>query len=244
MIASSACRSVASGVVRSLGSDRVADPGLDRADQAGRSRAARRPASSRYAGGGLAVRPGHAERQQALGRVAVHRGGDRAEHSAWVRGRPAPARRSASARARPRASVRTATAPAATASAAKSARCRCAPGTAAKRSPGRTARESIVTPDTTVEPPVPGGSASPAAAATAASGTGSGALGGRRGGPASARPAADQVRTRRATLVDVDWDVALAQRQLRRGAPVGGTSSACRPYDTISLNTGPASTPP
>ena len=47
-------------------------------------------------------------------------------------------------------------------------------------------------------------------------GPGSGALGGRRGGPASARPAADQVRTRLATLVDVDWDIALAQRQLRR----------------------------
>src|SRR5262249_38652717 len=72
------------------------------------------------------------------------------------------------ARSRPAGSVRIAIAPAATAWSQKAAPCVCAPGSAAYRSPGRTCRESSVTPESRPGPfgilsvlPTPSSSASP-----------------------------------------------------------------------------------
>ena len=147
MTANSACKSGASGVVKELVTTSVPILISTPPTRPVRWPDSRSPASIRYV---LVVLPlvpvtpispslldGSPYTQQAISP-------SRARGSATTKtGTPL-----AVALARPSGSVSTATAPAATASAQYAAPCALAPGRAAYRSPGRTARESSVTPDT------------------------------------------------------------------------------------------------
>ena len=146
--ASSACRSGASGVVRTLGDALVADPGLDRADQPGAAAGGPQRGVDQVRRGRLAVRAGDAEQR------AGRRPGGRRPRPRPRRAPPAGRRRPARAGRPPAAATGRARRVGEHGASARGGgrggerrrRARARPGSAAYRSPGRTARESRVTP--------------------------------------------------------------------------------------------------
>ena len=233
MTASSACRSGASGVVRALGSTSSPMRVSTVPSRPVERPAARSPASSRKAVVVLPFVPvTPSTSRSALGAPYTQREAAPSTprgSSATSSGTPRSPQRAA-----PSGSVRTAVAPRSTAAGAKSAPCARAPGSAAYRSPGCTARESSVAPVTVVE---------------------AAGRSGRRPGSRSSRPLSGRAtgrsgrRTRAAPFAGAGTSRGYAgssarSRSFGDGAPVGGTDRLRSAKLMMSRKTGPATAPP